>query len=98
MRVQQPWSAPPRAVELLGDGTGSGRESSFAAELKNAVAQVNTLQNNAEEAMQNGALHGAQNIHETMIVLQEAEIGLKMLMRVRDKALEAYHEVMRMQF
>jgi flagellar hook-basal body complex protein FliE len=98
MRIQQPWSAPPQAIEPLRDGTGSGREPSFAAELKNAVGQVNTLQNNAEEAMQNGALRGAQNIHETMIVLQEAEIGLKLLMRVRDKALEAYHEVMRMQF
>ncbi|MEJ5363780.1 MAG: flagellar hook-basal body complex protein FliE [Desulfosoma sp.] len=98
MRIQGPWSETPKAVEVLRDAPGSGREPSFAAELKNAVGQVNTLQNNAEKAMEDGALRGAVNIHESMIVLQEAEIGLKMLMRVRDKALEAYHEVMRMQF
>ncbi len=98
MRIEQPWSLPHKAAELVSSGTNSETKSSFAAELKDAVGQVNTLQNNAEEAMRNGAVRGAQNIHETMIVLQEAEIGLKMLMRVRDKALEAYHEVMRMQF
>lgn len=98
MRIEQPWNSIPKVVETVREGTGSDRGSSFAAELKTAVGHVNTLQNNAEETMQNGALRGAENIHDTMIVLQEAEIGLKMLMRVRDKALEAYQEVMRMQF
>ncbi len=98
MRIEQPWNSTHKAIEPVRGGAGSGQESSFAVELKNAVGQVNTLQNSAEEAMKNGAVRGAENIHETMIVLQEAEIGLKLLTRVRDKALEAYHEVMRMQF
>lgn len=98
MRIEQPWNSTHQAIGTVRGDTGSEQESSFAAELKNAVGEVNTLQNRAEEAMKNGAVRGAENIHETMIVLQEAEIGLKLLTRVRDKALEAYHEVMRMQF
>ncbi len=44
------------------------------------------------------AVKGASNIHETMIHLEEANMGLLLLAKVRNKALDAYHEVMRMQF
>jgi len=33
-----------------------------------------------------------------MIRLEEADMGLRMLAKVRNKALDAYHEVMHMQF
>ncbi|MEJ5347482.1 MAG: flagellar hook-basal body complex protein FliE [Desulfosoma sp.] len=98
MRIEQTWKPVSTPDEFQLVKKSSAQESSFAEELKTAVGQVNTLQNQAEEAMKNGALRGAENIHETMIALQEAEIGLKMLVRFRDKALEAYQEIMRMQF
>lgn len=98
MRIENPWKPIHSLHEMERGPAGPGKEPTFVQELKNAVGQVNTLQNEAEEAMKNGALRGAQNIHETMIALQEAELGLKMLVRFRDKALEAYQEVMRMQF
>ena len=48
--------------------------------------------------MATGAVKGATNIHETMIHMEEANMGLLMLAKVRNKALDAYHEIMRMQF
>lgn len=98
MRIEKPWSPIHSPHESLPGKTAPGQGPSFVEELKAAVHQTNALQNQAEEAMKNGALRGAENIHETMIALQEAEIGLKMLVRFRDKALEAYQEIMRMQF
>ncbi len=98
MRIEQSWKPVGTPDEFQLGKKPSSQEASFAEELKTAVGQVNALQNQAEEAMKSGALQGAENIHETMIALQEAEIGLKMLVRFRDKALEAYQEIMRMQF
>jgi flagellar hook-basal body complex protein FliE len=71
---------------------------SFAKELKTGIESVDHSQHQAEQAMQNGALNGAENIHETMIQLEEADISLRLLMKIRNKALESYQEIMRMQF
>lgn len=70
----------------------------FADSLKTSIGQVNTLQHEADRAMQEGAVNGATRIDETMIKLEEADISLRMALKVRTKALEAYHEMMRMQF
>ncbi|MDY6909686.1 MAG: flagellar hook-basal body complex protein FliE [Thermodesulfobacteriota bacterium] len=87
---------------LEGPGGTLGRSDkaavSFTSELKERVSEVDDLQHQAEKTMREGAIRGAENIHEAMIKLQEAEIGLQFLVKVRDKALEAYQDVMRMQF
>jgi len=98
MRIDNTWKPIQSPAERIHGGGVPGKEASFVQELKSAVGQVNALQNQAEEAMRDGAVRGAENIHETMIALQEAEMGLKMLVRFRDKALEAYQEIMRLQF
>ncbi|MBW1975439.1 MAG: flagellar hook-basal body complex protein FliE [Deltaproteobacteria bacterium] len=72
-------------------------DASFVDELKDKIEKVDQLQHSAEKAMQEGAIKGAQDIHEAMIRLQEAEISLRFLIQVRNKALEAYREIMRMQ-
>lgn len=76
----------------------AGGESSFAEQLKSKIGEVDDLQRKAEDAMKQGAVNGATNVHETMIRLEEADIGLRLLTRVRNKAMDAYHEMMRMQF
>jgi flagellar hook-basal body complex protein FliE len=38
-----------------------------------------------------------KNIHETMLQLQKADLSLKTMMQVRNKVLEAYKEIMKMQ-
>ena len=70
----------------------------FAAQLKAKIGEVSRLQSASDAAMAEGAVNGTGNIHETMIQLEEADIGLRLVTRVRNKALDAYHELMRMQF
>jgi flagellar hook-basal body complex protein FliE len=72
--------------------------SSFADMLKSKVGEVNQIQNQADQAMAESSVNGASNIHETMIKLEEADMGMRFLAKVRNKALDAYHEMMRMQF
>ncbi|MDR3566527.1 MAG: flagellar hook-basal body complex protein FliE [Syntrophobacteraceae bacterium] len=71
---------------------------SFLDELKSKIGEVNSLQNGADSAIQHSALGGIDSIPETMIKLEEANMGLLMVAKVRDKALGAYQQVMQMQF
>jgi len=79
-------------------GPGEAEPTSFADELKTKIGEVNQLQNQSDARMQQGAVKGASNIHETMIHMEEANLGLLMLAKVRNKAMDAYHEMMRMTF
>jgi flagellar hook-basal body complex protein FliE len=79
-------------------GAVGADSSSFAEMLKSKVGEVNQIQNQADQAMAESSVNGASNIHETMIKLEEADMGMRFLAKVRNKALDAYHEMMRMQF
>ena len=78
-----------------GGAVGSG---SFMEELKSKIGEVNQMQTRADQAVPDSSVTGASNIHETMIKLEEADMGMRFLAKVRNKALDAYHEIMRMQF
>ena len=43
-------------------------------------------------------LQGKADIHETMIALQKADISMRLLLTIRNKVIEAYREIMHMQF
>ena len=77
---------------------GGAEPASFADELKSKIGEVTQLQNQSDAKMQQGSVKGATNIHETMIQMEEANMGLLLLAKVRNKALDAYHEVLRMNF
>lgn len=69
----------------------------FAEALKGSLAEVNQAQLSADHAAQQIAAGETKNLHEAMIKLEEADISLRLMVQVRNKAVEAYQEVMRMQ-
>jgi flagellar hook-basal body complex protein FliE len=77
---------------------GTDTTTSFADQLKSKIGEINTLQNQGDAAMAAASVKGASGVEETMIHLEGANMGLLLLAKVRNKALDAYHEVMRMQF
>lgn len=79
-------------------GQGPTTSTSFAKELKGSLGAINALQQGAEQAMAQGAVDGAGRISDTMIQIEEAELSLRLLVKLRSKALEAYQEIMRLQF
>jgi flagellar hook-basal body complex protein FliE len=72
-------------------------QKSFAASLKDAVQQVNVAQKDSDLKMQELATGKSQNIHETMIAAEKADIALRLMVQVRNKMIEAYQEIMKMQ-
>ncbi len=70
---------------------------SFADYLKNALNNVSDMQNYSEEAANALAAGKTDNIDEVVIAGQKAEVALLLTLQVRNKILDAYNEIMRMQ-
>jgi flagellar hook-basal body complex protein FliE len=71
--------------------------STFGDMLKNMVSETNQAQTVGDNAVANLEAGNAEYLHEVMITVEEAEMSLKMLVQMRNKALTAYEEIMRMQ-
>jgi flagellar hook-basal body complex protein FliE len=72
-------------------------EAGFGQVLGDALAQVNALQHEADRAIQALATGGQATLHDTMLAIQQADLSFRLMMQVRNKIVEAYQEVLRMQ-
>jgi len=68
---------------------------SFADALKDAVQDTNTKVQAADRAVES-AMVGDGSLPKAMIAMQDAQVAMEMVVAVRNKALEAYQEIMRM--
>jgi flagellar hook-basal body complex protein FliE len=76
---------------------GKDTGGSFLDSLGDALGDLNTQLNTADASMASFASGGSADLHSVMLELQQASIGLKTGIAVRDKLLEAYQEIMRLQ-
>lgn len=81
---------------LKSSDSSSASKTSFMDHLENAITRVNEDQKLADKASTDLATGKSQNIHETMLASSQAELSFKMLVQMRNKAIEAYQEIMRM--
>jgi flagellar hook-basal body complex protein FliE len=58
---------------------------------------VSSVNNRADQSSTMFALGETDNIHRVIIDMEESLIATKMAVQVRNKAVEAYQEIMRMQ-
>ena len=84
---------------LYGGGSNglSAPGKAFADVLKSSLDQVNQDQIEANNAIKQLVAGRNKNIHETLLTVERADASLKLMMQVRNKVLDAYREVMRMQ-
>jgi flagellar hook-basal body complex protein FliE len=75
----------------------SGASVPFADALKGAVAETNKLQREADGAAMNVLAGDAGSLHKAMIALEKADISFRTLLQVRNRVLDAYQEIMRIQ-
>ena len=69
---------------------------SFGKFLEEMVGKVNDLQQNADQAIKSLATGESKGLHEVMLAVEKSSISFQMLTQVRNKAVEAYQEIMRM--
>jgi len=79
----------------LSSSSGSG--ATFSDILKDSLEKVNLYQAQADASIKELVAGRNKNIHETMLTIERADTSLKLMMQVRNKILDAYREIMRMQ-
>lgn len=84
-----------KAPGLEGGDVETGK--SFGDFLADSLGKVNSLQKEANVAMEKLASGESQNMHETLLAVEKAEIAFKMMNQVRSKVIDAYREIMKMQ-
>lgn len=72
--------------------------NSFAATIEESLTKVNSMQEERSRMIEDFASGKTQNVHELMISLQKAGLAMDMTSAVRNKVMQAYQELMRLQF
>jgi len=94
----------PALSGLAGSGAGATSAASqaapapFADLLTDAVGQVNQLENQAHAAVDGLMAGSGVDVHQAMIATQKASMAFELALAVRNKAVQAYQQVMGMQF
>ncbi len=74
-----------------------GGNCTFADVLKQAISDVQSLEATNQQNNYLLATGNMENLHGVMIDLEKADIALQFTLQVRNRIMEAYHEIMRMQ-
>ena len=69
----------------------------FSDTLENLIGEVDGLQKASKQAVNDFVAGKDVNLHEVMAMGEEAQLSFQLLMEIRNKLVEAYHEVSRMQ-
>lgn len=78
--------------------SGDGKQTEgFSQYLNEAINKVNELQKAADNSAIALATGEIQNLHQVTIDSLKAEIALQFTLQIRNKVIEAYQEIMRMQ-
>lgn len=77
--------------------TSTSTSADFGQMLTEALTRLNQQENVANQAITGLAVGDDIELHQVMLSMQEADLGFQLALQVRNKLVEAYQEVMRMQ-
>jgi flagellar hook-basal body complex protein FliE len=72
-------------------------ETSFSSYLRDALNQVGSLENQARAAAKDLAVGDGSEIHRVTIAYEKASLALSLTIEIRNRIVEAYQEIMRIQ-
>jgi len=71
--------------------------TSFSDALKESINKVGELEKEANQQTENLVRMQGQDIHNTMIAIEKADLSFQLMMQIRNKIINAYEEIMRLQ-
>lgn len=75
----------------------SKNATGFSEFLKESIHKVNDLELYSQQMDQLLAVGEIDNIHEPMIAAQKADIAIQLTIEIKNKVIDAYKEIMRLQ-
>lgn len=89
-------SAANQALSVTREGA-KAVDKSFGDILNQAINEVNQTEQNSITMMEKLATGEIDNVHEVFIAGQKAELTLNMAIEVKNRVVDAYKEIMRIQ-
>ncbi len=80
------------------EGTSKVSESPFSDLLGDAVGEVSKLEGEAHQAITALMAGNGVDVHQAMIATEKASMAFELSLAVRNKAVQAYQQVISMQF
>jgi flagellar hook-basal body complex protein FliE len=96
MNAINPMSAPlspPAPPSLAATNGPSSSAGSFKNVLMDSLKQVNSMQQEANRAVESLMTGGSSNPAEVLTAVQKADVAFRMMMQVRNKVVQAYQEI-----
>jgi flagellar hook-basal body complex protein FliE len=85
------------SVSAIPPAGAASQPGAFQNILSGAINGIESLQNNATDAVQKFVTGENEELHTTVLAAQKAELAFELGLQVRNKVVDAYQEVMRMQ-
>jgi flagellar hook-basal body complex protein FliE len=82
---------------LSSEKTGDAAKGEFKSMLSDLIGEVDSLQKNADQSIKGLVDGDAANVHDVMIQLEEAGVAFELMMEIRNKLVDAYQQILRMQ-
>ena len=76
---------------------GQAAGTAFATLLRDSIAQVEQLRQSSSQGVANLLSGEGEDIHTVALATQQSELAFELFLQVRNKVVQAYQEVMRMQ-
>lgn len=92
--IQSAMHVPKQATSAV---QSSNQTQSFASMLSEAIDQVHTYQSESQQLTSQLVTGQVEDVHQVMIAAQKASLSLQLTVQVRNKIVESYQEIMRMQ-
>lgn len=93
--VSSPLGASEAAGGLFGSDAKTSDTPSFGQMLQGALSQTSALQDHSAQMTQAFARGQVSDVHSVMIASEQATMALQLTTQVRNKAIDAYQEIMR---
>jgi flagellar hook-basal body complex protein FliE len=88
----------PVDIEPLANNAKVGDKSPFIETLESAMNQVEQLQAQADNKVESLLQGNGTDVHSAMIAVEKADLSFQLMMQVRNKIVQAYQEISRLQF
>jgi flagellar hook-basal body complex protein FliE len=89
--------APIPIPQTIAAPGAAGEPGEFGSILSNTINTLEGMNNNASESVQNFLTGQNEDLHTTILATQKASLAFELGMQVRNKVVDAYQEVMKMQ-
>ena len=88
---------PIALPQMAPTGGVTSQPGEFQSVLSSAIDSIQSLQNNAASSVQQFLTGQNEEIHTTVLATQKAELAFELGLQVRNKVVDAYQEIMKMQ-